>query len=88
MAVQCGRGSIASFTYVLTRSGVLCKFDQKRNLEQFLNVKVNMSRHVHTCKHMHVHMFPCNILHVPIMCVCVCVCVLGPGKCREVSVIV
>ena len=40
MAVECGRGSVASFTYVLTRSGILCRFDQDRALDQFVNVQV------------------------------------------------
>ena len=43
MAVECGRGSIAPFTYVLTRSGILCKFDQNRALDMFVTVQVYMS---------------------------------------------
>ena len=40
MAVECGRGSISSYTYVLTRTGVLCKFGHDRSLDQFVNVQV------------------------------------------------
>ena len=40
VAVECGRGSLSSFTFVLTRNGVLCKFDQNRTLDQFVNIQV------------------------------------------------
>ena len=40
VAVECGHGSVASFTYVLTRSGILCRLDQDRALDKFVNVQV------------------------------------------------
>jgi WD40 repeat protein len=50
VAVRCGHGSVASFTYVLTRSGILCKFDQDRALDQFINVQASAGRSLSLCE--------------------------------------
>jgi WD40 repeat protein len=39
VAVKCGRGQLAKFTYVLTKSGLLCQFNQSRELEKFTDIK-------------------------------------------------
>ncbi|CAI8049410.1 WD repeat-containing protein 62, partial [Geodia barretti] len=50
VAVECGRGSISSYTYVLTRTGVLCKFGHDRSLDQFVNVQARPGRSLSLCE--------------------------------------
>ena len=40
VAVVCGRGPLSKNCYVLTKSGQLCLFDDKRRLDRFTEVKV------------------------------------------------
>ena len=40
MGVRCGKGGTASNTYCVTKSGKLCMFDEKRSLDQFIELKV------------------------------------------------
>ena len=41
VAVVCGKGPLSKNCYVLTRSGLLCLFDDKRRLDRFTEVKVS-----------------------------------------------
>lgn len=43
MGVACGKGGTASNTYCVTKSGKLCMFDEKRSLDQFIELKVCQS---------------------------------------------
>ena len=40
VAVACGKGPLSKNCYVLTKSGRLCLFDDKRRLDRFTEVKV------------------------------------------------
>ncbi len=40
VAVSCGRGDLAHYTYALTRTGQLCLFGKNRTLEKFTDTKV------------------------------------------------
>lgn len=48
VSVVCGKGPLSKNCYVLTRSGQLCLFDDKRRLDRFTEVKVS-EIHVCTC---------------------------------------
>ena len=41
VSVVCGKGPLSKSCYVLTRSGQLCLFDDKRRLDRFTEVKVS-----------------------------------------------
>ena len=41
VSVVCGKGPLSKNCYVLTRSGQLCLFDDKRRLDRFTEVKVS-----------------------------------------------
>lgn len=43
VAVVCGKGPLSKNCYVLTKSGRLCLFDDKRRLDRFTEVKVSQS---------------------------------------------
>ena len=42
VAVACGKGPLSKNCYVLTKSGRLCLFDDRRRLDRFTEVKVRM----------------------------------------------
>nr|XP_053772091.1 WD repeat-containing protein 62 [Desmodus rotundus] len=41
--VACGRGQMASNTFCVSYSGLLCQFNEKRVLEKWINLKVSLS---------------------------------------------
>lgn len=55
--VACGRGPMASSTYCITSSGLLCLFNSSRQLEAWVNLKVREEHgtsHLFRKKHLHV----------------------------------
>lgn len=48
VSVVCGKGPLSKNCYVLTRSGQLCLFDDKRRLDRFTEVKVNENKIIAT----------------------------------------
>ena len=39
--VACGRGAMASRTYAVTQSGLLCEFNEKRLLDKWVELRVS-----------------------------------------------
>ena len=39
--VECGKGQSAKFTYVITQSGLLCQFNEKRLLDRWVGLRVS-----------------------------------------------
>ena len=41
-AVACGKGVIASKTFMITHSGLLCEFNEKRLLDKWVELRVSL----------------------------------------------
>ncbi|CDR18976.1 unnamed protein product [Oncorhynchus mykiss] len=41
--LSCGRGNMASSTYCITSSGLLCQFNSRRMLDAWVDLKVSMA---------------------------------------------
>ncbi len=76
VAVCCGRGDLAHYTYALTRTGQLCLFGKNRTLEKFTDTKVRWScvsvRVAHAASVLHCSHPYSQLLHVCCEDGCVC----------------
>lgn len=45
--VACGRGEMGDSTYAITKSGLLCEFNNRRLLDKWVELRVSVSRNVH-----------------------------------------
>eukprot|EP00106_Octopus_bimaculoides_P021697 XP_014789139.1 PREDICTED: WD repeat-containing protein 62-like [Octopus bimaculoides] len=41
--VACGKGAMSAYTYTITQSGLLCEFNEKRLLEKWVELRVDIS---------------------------------------------
>lgn len=63
--VACGRGRMASSTYCITSSGLLCLFNSSRQLEAWVNLKVSDRAPGQSVKSSAIH-WKANTLHLQI----------------------
>jgi len=42
--VCCGRGNLSNITYAITKSGILCEFNNRRLLDKWVELKVFINK--------------------------------------------
>lgn len=54
--VCCGRGELKDYTYAITKSGLLCEFNNRRLLDRWVELKVKLSSII-------LIMYTCSLCH-------------------------